>query len=1285
MNPQSPLKLRLLGDFALDCDTRPCKLTSEKGRALLAYLAMEPGRAHPRTFLAAMFWPDLARDAALANLRLVLHNLRQVLNSANPATPPLQVERDTVRLDSKVSLEIDAAEFSCFTPACQETPCPALCIPCIAHMEALASRYAGEFMAGFSLPECPDFEDWLQVQREAMHMHVLVLLARLSDCHERMDAYDKSLPFALRFLELEPWNEEGLRRAMRLFALNGQPAAALSHYEASCRALKRELGVLPSEETNALAERIRQGELSPTTRRRDDLPQSAALPLPIAERRQVTVLYCELACSGAEDPDEALALLREPQSRCSEIILDHSGHLVQIRGGSLLAYFGYPQAMENAARLAVRAALAVTRASFPGIELRATVHTGVVISGNLQVPDAIGATSGLVIRLRQMADCGEVAISGATQRLVAGYFECVSLGLRQLPGIPRPLEVFKVSGESGAENRLEAAASLTPLVGRKEEIGTLLDMWQDACRGARRIVMLRGEAGIGKSRLVLSLREALREQDCLVRELRCSPEHRQSPFYPLTALFGVTLAFSPNDDPETRFDKLAEYVEKHYSKNSQDAVPLLAGMLSLPVRTPYRGLTSSPQQQREKLLSILVDRLYSLAAQQPILLVVEDLHWADPSTLELLQLFMARGREAPMLVMLTARPEFQPPWRDGVAHTMTLNALGEAETAALIAAVAPDIPPITVRCIVDRTDGIPLFAEELARNAADNNQLAIPPTLQDLLATRLDGMGEAKIAAQKAATVGREFGFELLKRISGVDEATLARRLHRLQDSGLLQGDARSGFHFRHALIRDAAYQSQTRAEREATHRRIAAELKAAGIDSRPELLAQHWAAGGENEQAVACWIDAGKLASRHSASQEAVMHFRSGLALIGALPDDPERLRLELDLQIGLGAAACAAQGYASAEGADAYARAMALCSRHESGPDMFRAIWGLWASASSRTGYDHALELAQQLLRMARQSGNSVLGQQGHFAVADTLYWQGEFATAREHLERVTALYQPVHHEIHVAEFGEDAGVTGGSYNSWVLWFLGFPDQARQASTQTLALARQLGHPFSLAYALTFAAILHCRLRQPKEALALAQETLNLASSHGFPLWQIGATLSRGWALAMQNQREGVDALRQCVDATRAAMGGVTLVVLEPLADANVSLGHAEAALKVIDEAFSTGSAIGDRHIDAELHRLKGESLLGFNDADETKAEACFGQALAVSRQQQAKSLELRAAMSMARLWKKQGKKKDARRLLEGILNWFTEGFDTPDLKTARQILDSLSGTRKSSGHPG
>ena len=1277
-NPPPRLTLRVLGGFNLERDTQPCDLAYEKGRALLGYLAAEPARAHSRRTLATMLWPDLERKAALTNLRQVLQNLRQAINIEGRVDHPLQVSRESIWLCPSADLEIDLAEFSAPSSVCPATLCPADCSPCLAQMEALAGRYQGEFMAGFSLVESPEYEEWLRVHREALHLRILMLLARLSECQENFGAYGKSLSFAQRFLGLDPWNEDGLRRVMRLFALNGQRASAIRAYTTCCQELKNELGILPAEETRALLERIRRDELSPTVQLAARvLP--AVLSLQVTQRRQVTVLYCDLVSIGVDDLDDALALLHGPQARCSEIIRSYSGFLMQIRGGSLLAYFGYPQASENAAQLAVRAALEMTRTAFVGIKLCAGVHTGVVISSDQQVPDAIGATSELAIRLRQIVEPGEVAISAATQRLVAGYFECAKLGLKQLRGIERPLEVFRVDRESGAQDRLEAAAVLSPLVGRKNEMASLLVSWQDACAGQRRMVMLRGEAGIGKSRLVLTLKAVLREQASMVRELRCFPEHSQSPFYALRALFEFTLLFSSNDTPATKFDKLADYVENNYEMAGQDAVPLLAAMLSLPLRAAYREPISSPQQQREMTMAIILGRLYALAAQQPLLLVVEDLHWADPSTLEFLALFVAQERMLPMLAVFTARPGFETPWQQSLTPTLTLNALDNAETAMLIASVAPEITPENTCRIVDRADGIPLFAEELAREldgkVADHS--AIPSTLQDLLATRLDGMGAAKIAAQSAATLGRKFDVDLLRQIAPFDDATLGQLLRELQDTGILCSESKGVFSFKHALIRDAAYQSQTRAEREAVHRLSAIALKKRGGQAQPELLAQHWAAGGEIRQALNCWIAAGKLSNQRAASQEAVTHFKSGMLLIDALPDSQERWQSELDLHISLGAAACSAQGYASLEGAAAYARALVLCGQRQGGPEMFLSIWGLWASASSRTDYAGAQDIAQQLLHMAGQSNDLVFAQQGHFAVADTLYWQGGFVQAREHLEQLSALYHHAHHDRHIAEFGEDAGVTGGSYSSWTLWFLGFPDQARKASMQAVALARQHGHPYSLAYALTFASILHCRQREPEEALVLATETLSLATKHGFPLWKIGAELSRGWALAMHNQRNGVDSLLQCVEAVRTAMGGVTLTVLGPLVDAYAALGHFDSALGVIDQALALGKAIGDHHIEAELHRLKGESLLGFAGTDEDAAEASFHQALLVSRQQQAKSLELRAATSLGRLWQRQGKTGDARQILDEVYSWFDEGFGTPDLLDAKELLDSLSAT--------
>ena len=1229
MNPSSRLSLRLLGGFALERDARPCELAYEKGRALLAYLAAESARTHSRTFLAALFWPHLERKAALTNLRQILHDLRRSFDAPGSAAPPLRVGHGSVRLDA-AGLEIDAAQLRAPVPACLELPSAERCEGCLAQMETVAGLYRGEFMAGFALPECPDFEAWLQVQREALHLRSLARLARLAECHERLGAVSRALTFALRFCELEPWSEDGLRRAMRLHALCGQRAAALELFDRAGRTLRRELDLAPAAETLALAEQIRSGDLLPPAPRL--APAAVPVPLTFAERRQVTVLHCKLDCPGVDDPDEALALLAAPQARCGEILRAQGGHLEQVRGASLLAYFGYPQAREDAARRALRAALALKDAQAPGVEVRVGAHTGLVLAGGESgVPDATGATTGLAIRLRQQAGAGEILISDTTRRLAAGYFEYVGLGVRRLSGAARDREIFRLLGESGAGDRLEADSRRFPLFGREDEIGILRAAWEDARRGARRHVLLRGEAGIGKSRLLLALKTALREREGVVRELRCHPEASQSPFQPLIGMVAAVLAFEPGDSPEARFARLAAYVETHYGAVDDDAVPLLAGLLGLPLRPPYRDPGYAPQQQRERLFALLVDRVLALAARHPVLLVVEDLHWADPSTCELIERFVADTRERGLLAVFAARPDFAPSWPRERVRVIELAPLSAAQTKRLAAGFAPALDTATLDRIAARADGIPLYAEELARAAVEGRDENVPATLHDLLAASLDALGEAKPVAQRAAAIGREFDLDLLRASLPFDAAPLARHLKQIEDAGLIERAASGAARFRHALIRDVAYESLARAERAAAHRAIAAALSARA-PQLAEDLARHLAAAGEAPAAIAARLAAGQRAGRQAASREALAHFRAGLALLGQLPEGKVRDGLELQLQVGLGAAALAAEGYASAEGAAAYARAMALCAARAGGTEGFPAVWGLWASASSRVGYEGARELAAQLVELAEQSANPVHALQARFAEGDTAYWRGEFALALRRLDEVESAWRPEFHESQLAEYGEDAGVTGAAYRSWVLWMLGREREARAASDLSLARARELGHSFSLAYALTFAALLACRLDEPARALALADETLAIAGRHGFALWQIGAALARGWAQAQQGNDEGIDAIRRCVAAARAAMGGVTLVVLEPLAHACVLRGRHSEALAVIDEAFAVGAALGDRHIDAELWRLRGEALSGLA-APAADVAACSARARDIARAQGAAGLAARQSPAFLR----------------------------------------------------
>lgn len=449
------LSLSTFGAFRAKLGTRPLGgLSGGKMTALLVYLAMKAGHKHRREALAGLFWPDLPVESARFNLRHTFFHLRHALDGDTGARPFLLSNREWLCFNPDSPYRMDTVEFAATVPACVETPYPQYCDPCIAKMEYMAGLYRGEFMAEISLPDCPDFEDWLQIQRESMRRHAITLLERLSDCHEQSGAYTRALPFTLRYAELEPWNEEAHCRAMRLFALDGQNGAALAQYDACCRALKKELGVLPSEKTRSLAERIRKGELQPGRADAKGKPPIPFIPPLSAERHHVTVLYCELTPRAIENPDRAISLLQAPQKNCLGIIQQFSGHIVQSHGGGLLAYFGYPVSDENAARQAVQAALACVSGATPSIEMRAGIHTGLVISGAAPgVPNTIGLTSSLAIRLRLEVKSGEVALSADTRRLVAKYFNCKRLGAQQLRGTPLALEVFKVNGERADSKR----------------------------------------------------------------------------------------------------------------------------------------------------------------------------------------------------------------------------------------------------------------------------------------------------------------------------------------------------------------------------------------------------------------------------------------------------------------------------------------------------------------------------------------------------------------------------------------------------------------------------------------------------------------------------------------------------------------------------------------------------------------------------------------------------------------------------------------------------------------
>lgn len=1260
------LEIMLLGDFDARFDSHPVTgAFHNKMRALLGYLIIEHEREHNREMLANLLWSDKDATTGRDNLRRTLLKLRHALEL--PHGPMLfSTTKHTIRFIPNAYS--DTLDFTNRTPNSPEN-----------HEERIIALYRGEFLSGLSLPDSPDFEDWLKIQREALRRRALALLEHLSNRYAQLGDYDKALQFALKLTEMEPWDESAQRKAIRLYALNGQNSAALQQYETCCRLLKTELDVLPSEELRLLAASIRNGELRLRQADSTTAPPPKTMHQPNAERRQVTVLYCELTpTSIIDDPDEAMDRLRTPLDRCEEIIRQFSGHTVQTYDGGLLAYFGYPQAREDAARRAVTAAMLVTRETTCDMQISAAVHTGLVISGGeASKPDTVGQTSKLTIQLRHNTAPKEVAISQETHRLVAGYFDCISQGIQILPGFARPLEIFTVKQESGARSRLDSTAQLTPLTGRQTEIAELMELWKKTTQGISHAVLIQGEAGIGKSRLLHTLKQRLLSQPNAIYELHCFPEFSQSPFYPLISMLETIFRFEPTDTPEIKFTKLAQHLAAHYPTSAQDVVPLLTQLLSLPLTKQYQTRDLSPQNWKELTTDFLLELLQAHSTQLPMLLIVEDLHWIDPSSLEVLTLLVEQKKPRAILAAFTARPEFAPPWKDTAKTTLMLAPLPEDKVAKMIASISQDIPPEILRRIVDRADGVPLFAEEMAKIANMDNHASIPATLHDLLAERMDDLGAAKYTAQLAATIGREFDLDLLHRISPCDPAGLTHNLSALQDVGLILKTNETTRQFKHSLIQEAAYQSQTRADREGAHRRIAQTLLADFPDvatAQPELLAQHLSYGGETRQSIEYWIKAGQRAVRNSANTEAIEHFNSGLHLLLTLPPDNRLNRLEAELRLNLGSALITAKGYGAVEIEQTYSRALQLCEQLEDNTGLFTALWGMWLTSSSRTGHLHALELAEKLLRLAGQSNDPLQLQQALYALGNSLLWTGQLEKARHQLERSMALYQPLHHETMIGNFGENVCVSSGALLTLTLWLLGYPKQATDVGQWTLSLARQINHPHSLGFALCTIATLNRWMKQTEATGLSAQEAMALSHEHRLPLWLGLGTASYGWVMAMQDEAAGIAQIQQCLEAANAVMSGTCGVFLALLNEARVQLRQFADASVGVDEALSIMNAKDDHFFASEFHRLKGVCLLKISEENSDQAEACFDRALVISRKQGAKSLELRAAMDMARFWQQQDKQEDARRLLEEIYNGFSEGLDSFDLQEAEILLRQL-----------
>ncbi|MBP2433906.1 MULTISPECIES: adenylate/guanylate cyclase domain-containing protein [Bradyrhizobium] len=1037
-----------------------------------------------------------------------------------------------------------------------------------------------------------------------------------------------------------------------------------------------------------------------------------------AERRQVTVMFSDLvgstSLSARMDPEDLREVISAYQTCVADTVRRFGGFVAKYMGDGVLIYFGYPQAHEDDAERAVRAgleAIAAVRAlkfSVP-LQARVGIATGLVVVGDLigsgvaQERGIIGETPNLAARLQAMADPNAVIVAESTRRLLGNLFELKDLGPREIKGIPGCIGAWAALRPSLAEGRFEAlhAGGLTELIGRQEELELLLRRWSKAKTGQGQVVLLSGEPGIGKSRLSAAVMERLAFEPHTRLRYFCSPHHQDSALQPIIAQLERAARFEREDTPEAKLEKLAALLASVAPPPEDEA--LLAELLLLPTEGRFPPLSLAPQEKKEKTFEALLRQLQGLARQFPVLMIFEDAHWSDPSSREVFDHVVDRVRGLPILLVVTFRPEYAPPWV-GLAHvtTLTLNRLDRAEGIALVRRIAgnKDLPDEIVDEIVERTDGVPLFVEELTKSAlesaandegasfvarAPHPALAIPATLHASLMARLDRLGPwAKEIAQIGATIGRDFSYELLAAVADRRDAELHAALDQLADAGLVfrRGTPpQATYLFKHALLQDAAYATLLRKPRRDLHARVArglAEWFPEKIEARPELLAHHCAEAGAIDEAAMYWGKAAQLAIRRSAMIEARNQLTRALSLLGTLAETPEWSRLELDLQVALGGTLIATRGWAAPETGFAFARALELCERLRDTSQLLPTLYGQYVFHLVRAELRASHEVAQRALDAAQSTHDAAALVIGHRSVGISLIHLGKLDAARAHLEQAIGHYDPDTHRDLAFRYAYDPLVACKGYlASLTLTQMGYLDQALRRIDEAIAYAETLSHRPSTAFALLHACYCHFFRRDEGLLRQRAAALIAECSKQGFAFWLAGGGIYAGWSKVEGGDIEaGLRQLRDGLAKWRAAEASLLMPMhLVVLAEACLRAGQANDALAAVTEALACVERSEERVFDAQVHRCYGDVLLAQSDRNAAEAEGSYRHALEIARGQNARLLELRAASSLARLWRDQGKHGKARDLLAPVYGWFTEGFDTLDLKQAESLLDELA----------
>jgi class 3 adenylate cyclase/predicted ATPase len=1028
-----------------------------------------------------------------------------------------------------------------------------------------------------------------------------------------------------------------------------------------------------------------------------------------AEFRQITVMFCDLVGSTqlAEklDPEDLQKLIDAYRGECSTAIRRYGGEVARYFGDGVMAFFGWPRAHEDDAARAVHAALeivsGVTKISGPvTLACRVGVCSGPVIvgeTGNSTTSwsmDAVGETPNMAARLQTLAATNTVLISESTRRLVSAAFDFQDLGLQELKGVSEPLHVYLVLAAKNIASRFEAAHAgfLTPLVGRSTELSLLLDRWQKVKEGDGQVIILSGTPGVGKSRLLHELKSHVQQEPHVLLHHQCSPYHSQSAFFPVIEQIEQAVQLTAREADAEKIVKLKAYLPRSI-ESLTDLVLLIAKLLSIPAEN-HRELSGlTPQQIKNRTTSALVDMLLAFSIQGPTLCVFEDAHWLDPSTLELLELIISRIDHARVLLIVSCRPEFRPAWITRANTTMhSLTRLSQTEVKTMIRDLlrGGSIPQPLIDQIIEKADGVPLFIEELTsstlstplrtrgnfEHTAQPALLRVPETLSDALMERLDRVAPSRKLAQIAAVIGREFSHDLLSAASQIDEDDMQSALSLLEQADIIYRVGISPFvrfAFKHVLLRDAIYDSLLRSKRQQIHADIAAILERDFpelAENQPEVLAFHYQEAGNHQLAIRCWFKSGQRALAHSANVEAIANFRKALRLLNALPETPERIKQEIDIQLALGIPLIAVQGYASAETREAFSRARTLCMLLGNIPEYFQALFGLWGHSWMAGTNDEALRMADEFLSRSRALSDPVPLMVAHRVMGSTLLTIGEFQSSRNHFEEAIRLSpskgkQPLYNLYMVEPQAASLLLL-----SWDLWFLGYPDQSLSRVSEALALAQDLGHPYTVAFAHYMTSVVHLLRGDAARAFASAEKSFEVSQEQRFSLYVILSRISRGRAVGDLG-RLGEARAEIALGLGEARRNGVRfmLPMMETwLAEMHAKAGENEYALSIVEGALANIGDVTGRSWESELHRQRAQILVALNPSKVREAESHLEKSVEVARGQSAKSLELRAATSLAELWRTQGRPDEARALLEPICSWFHEGAETADLRRAR-----------------